>query len=85
MKPGETKILGLSYQETWIRPDKKSGEDNSKESEILLKTLKKTGRPQKNWVRVGDRANDIQEFFIRAKDRMWSFFSEGTPQSAGTN
>ena len=47
-EPEETKILGLSYQETWIRPDKKSVDDDSKESVIWLKTLIKAGRPQKN-------------------------------------
>ena len=72
-EPGETKILGLSYQETWIRPDKKSVEDDSKESEIWLKTLIKAGRPQKNWVHVGDRANDIHDFFKGAIDSGWNF------------
>lgn len=72
-EPGETKILGLSYQETWIRPDKKSVDDDSKESEIWLKTLNKAGRPQKHWVHVGDRANDIQDFFKGAIDSGWNF------------
>jgi hypothetical protein len=72
-EPGETKILGLSYQETWIRPDDKSMDDDSKESEIWLKTLKKAGRPKKNWVHVGDRANDIHEFFKEAMGSGWNF------------
>lgn len=72
-EPEETKILGLSYQETWIRPDKKSVDDNSKESEIWLKTLIKAGCPQKNWVHVGDRANDIYDFFKGAIDSGWNF------------
>lgn len=72
-EPEETKILGLSYQETWIRPDKKSVDDDSKESEIWLKTLIKAQRPQRNWVHVGDRANDIYNFFKGAIDRGWNF------------
>lgn len=72
-EPGETKILGLSYQETWIRPDKKTVGDDSKESEIWLKTLFKAGRPRKNWVHVGDRANDIHDFFKSAIDSGWNF------------
>jgi hypothetical protein len=72
-EPEETKILGLSYQEAWIRSDKKSVNDDSKESEIWLKTLSKAGRPQKNWVHVGDRANDIHEFFKGAIDSGWNF------------
>ena len=47
----ETEILGLSYQEAWIRPEKKLVH-SSKESEVWLRTLKKSGRPQKNWVRI---------------------------------
>lgn len=72
-EPEETKILGLSYQETWIRPDEKTVDDDSKESEIWLKTLIKAGRPQKNWVHVGDRANDIHDFFKGAIGSRWNF------------
>ena len=72
-EPGETKILGLSYQEAWIRPEIKLVDDDSKESEVWLRTLNKAGRPQKNWVHVGDRANDIHEFFKGAIDSGWNF------------
>lgn len=68
----ETEILGLSYQEAWIRPEKKSV-DSSKESEVWLRTLKKSGRPQKNWVSVGDRANDIYDFLHGAIGDGWKF------------
>lgn len=71
-KPGKTKILGLSYQEAWVRPEKKSIEDDSKESEVWLRTLNKAGRPQNNWVHVGDRANDIHEFLKGAIDSGWN-------------
>lgn len=69
----ETEILGLSYQEAWIRPDEKSVDNNSKESEVWLRTLQKAGRPQKNWVHVGDRANDIYNFFQGANNDKWNF------------
>jgi hypothetical protein len=68
----ETEILGLSYQEAWVRPEKKSI-DSSKESEVWLRTLKKSGRPQKNWVSVGDRANDIFDFLHGANSDEWNF------------
>jgi hypothetical protein len=69
----ETKILGLGYQETWVRPEEKSKGDKSKESEIWLRTLKKMGSPKANWVHVGDRANDIHDFFKGAIDSRWNF------------
>jgi hypothetical protein len=68
----ETKILGLSYQEAWIRPEKKSV-DSPKESEVWLRTLEKSGRPQKNWVSVGDRANDIYNFLHGANSKGWKW------------
>ena len=70
---GETEILGLSYQEAWIRPEEKSVDADSKESEVWLKTLKKAGRPQKNWVHIGDRANDIYDFLHGASNARWNF------------
>lgn len=69
----ETEVLGLSYQEAWVRPEEKSVEDDSKESEVWLRTLKKAGRPQKNWVHVGDRANDIYDFIHGAINDRWNF------------
>jgi hypothetical protein len=69
----ETKILGLSYQEAWIRPEEKSIDDDAKESEVWLRALKKAGRPQKNWVHVGDRANDIYDFLHGASKDKWNF------------
>lgn len=68
----ETKILGLSYQEAWIRPEKKS-DDDPKESKVWLRTLEKSGRPQKNWVSVGDRGNDIYDFLHGANSGGWKF------------
>ena len=66
----EPKILGLGYQEAWVRPEKKVI-GGSKESEVWLRTLKKLGRPQKNWVRVGDRGNDIYDFLHGAIHSGW--------------
>lgn len=69
----ETEILGLGYQETWIRPEKKSKNDKSKESEVWLRTLEKMGRPEANWVSVGDRANDIYDFLHKASRLGWKY------------
>lgn len=68
----ETEILGLGYQEAWIRPKKKSTKD-SKESEVWLRTLEKMGRSRKNWVSVGDRANDIYDFLHYANKLKWKY------------
>ena len=68
----ETEILGLGYQEAWVRSEKKSADD-SKESEVWLKTLQQMGRPQENWVSVGDRANDIYDFLHNANRLGWKY------------
>ena len=68
----ETEILGLSYQEVWVRPEKKPVND-PKESTVWLRTLEKAGRPQKNWVSVGDRGNDIYDFLHSAIHMGWNF------------
>ena len=68
----ETEILGLSYQEAWIRPEKKSV-DAPKESEVWLRALEKSGPPRKNWVSVGDRGNDIYDFLHGANSGGWKF------------
>ena len=67
-KSKETEILGLSYQEAWIRPEKKSL-GGPKESEVWLRTLEKSGPPRENWVSVGDRGNDIYDFLSPCKQR----------------
>ena len=67
----ETEILGLGYQEAWVRPEEKSKADKSKESEVWLRTLEKMGRPKANWVSVGDRANDIYDFLHNANRLGW--------------
>lgn len=42
----ETEILGLGYQEVWVRPEEKSTRD-SKESEVWLRILKANGASSK--------------------------------------
>ena len=68
----ETEILGLGYQEAWVRPEEKSVSD-SKESEVWLRALERMGRPQKNWVSFGDRANDIYDFLDNANRLGWKY------------
>jgi hypothetical protein len=68
----ETEILGLGYQEAWVRPEEKSKDDKSKESELWLRTLEKMGPPKANWVSVGDRANDIYDFLHNASRLGWN-------------
>jgi hypothetical protein len=76
------KVLGLANQRIWERDDvvlhksetraqrnKRSG----RESENWLKTIKSIGAPPERarWVSVGDRANDIYEFFQGIKLSKW--------------
>lgn len=68
----ETEILGLGYQEAWVRAEEKSVDD-SKESDLWLRTLEKMGPPQANWVSVGDRANDIHDFLHNANRLGWKY------------
>lgn len=69
----ETEILGLSYQEAWIRPEKKKAKSGPKESEVWLRTLEKSGPPRSNWVSVGDRGNDIYGFLHGANSQGWRY------------
>jgi hypothetical protein len=76
LSQSETEIIGLSYQKAWIRPETKSDETSlgtQKESEIWLETLEQSGPPQKNWVSVGDRGNDIYDFLRGAINMGWNF------------
>ena len=40
---------------------------------VWLRTLEKMGRPQKNWISVGDRANDIYDFLSVANRLGWKY------------
>jgi hypothetical protein len=68
----ETEVLGLAYQEAWVRPEEKSPKE-PKESKVWLRTLEKIGRPQSNWVSVGDRGNDIYDFLKSAEKMGWRY------------
>jgi hypothetical protein len=66
----ETEILGLGYQEVWVRPEEKSAND-PKESEVWLRALEQMGRPEKNWISVSDRGSDIYDFIHGANKLGW--------------
>lgn len=76
------RVLGLASQRIWKRKDvvlhksETRAERNNrkgKESEHWLKTLKGIGSPPEGekWVSVGDRANDVFEFFDGVKQLNW--------------
>lgn len=71
--------LGLAKQTPWIRPGQKDGneskKDKEKESQIWLDTLKAIGPPPggQQWISVGDRANDIYDFYLGAMEDGWDF------------
>lgn len=74
-------VWGVANQQIWKR--KKSSlnknetrterNNRSRESEVWIKSLKPLGSPPegRRWVSVGDRANDIFEFFEGAKKLGW--------------
>ena len=70
-------LIGVARQTPWIRPehneDKKGKEQEEKESQVWLNTLKDIGRPPFGcqWVSVGDRSNDIYEYVEGAVDEGW--------------
>lgn len=67
-----SEILGLGYQECWVRSHEKKDE---KESALWAKSLAKIGVPPKthHWISIGDRGNDIFTFFKEAKQLGWGF------------
>jgi hypothetical protein len=74
-------IIGLANQIVWRRKNKSLNKNEtrndrnkrSRESDIWLKNLKNIGSPKEGciWVSVGDRANDIFEYFSGAKKLGW--------------
>lgn len=70
-------VIGVAKQTPWIRPecaeDKKSKEQEKKESQVWLNTLREIGRPPSGcqWVSVGDRGNDIYDYVVGAVDEGW--------------
>jgi hypothetical protein len=76
------KVLGLANQRIWTRSDivlhksetrTQRNNRKGKESEHWLKTLQSIGSPPKGekWVSIGDRANDIYEFFDGINKLNW--------------
>ena len=79
---GQSKVLGLAHQQVWtrqkasLRKTQTRSERNhrkNKESEVWIKNLKAIGPPPEGqtWVAVGDRANDIFEYFVESKRLGW--------------
>jgi hypothetical protein len=74
-------ILGLANQQIWKRKEaslnkketRTERHKRNRESEVWLKNLKSIGSPPEGhrWVSVGDRANDIFDFFVGAKKIGW--------------
>jgi hypothetical protein len=74
-----SEVLGIAKQMVWIRPEyseeKAEKEQEDKESQVWLTTLREIGRPPANsrWVSVGDRGNDIYDYVIGASDENWDY------------
>ena len=72
-------VIGVAKQTPWIRPEQRKGlkskEQEEKESQVWLNTLKDIGRPPSGcqWISVGDRGNDIYDYAIGAGDEGWDF------------
>lgn len=70
-------VIGVAKQTAWIRPehseDKKKKEQEEKESQVWLNTLKNIGSPppSSQWISVGDRGNDIYEYVEGAVREGW--------------
>ncbi len=75
------KVLGLAHQQVRERKNPSLNKNESrternkrsKESDLWLKNLKAIGSPPEEciWVSVGDRANDVFEFFVKSKELGW--------------
>lgn len=75
-------VIGLANQRIWERDDvvlhknetrTQRNQRKGKESEHWLKTIKSIGSPPEGcrWVSIGDRGNDIYEFFCGVKQLKW--------------
>ncbi len=70
-------VIGVAKQTAWIRPEhsdyKKNKEQEEKESQVWLNTLKDIGGPPpgSQWVSVGDRGNDIYDYVVGAVNEGW--------------
>jgi len=74
-------VIGLANQIIWRRKNKSLNKNETRndrnkratEADIWLKNLKNIGSPEEGciWVSVGDRANDVFEYFLGAKKLGW--------------
>lgn len=74
-------VIGLANQTIWRRKDKSLNTNETrntrnkraKESDVWLKNLKNIGSPPDGctWISVGDRASDVYEYFLGAKELGW--------------
>lgn len=70
-------VIGVAKQTAWIRPEyseeKKSKEQEEKESQVWLNMLKDIGTPPpgSQWISVGDRGNDIYDYVVGAVHEGW--------------
>lgn len=75
------KIIGLANQQVWARKEKSivktltrhQRNQRKRESDVWLKNIEMLGRPPEGciWVSIGDRGNDIFEFFEGSKKLGW--------------
>lgn len=75
------KIIGLANQQVWARKEaskvkaltRNQRNSQKRESDVWLKNIKMIGKPPEGstWVSIGDRGNDIFEFFEGSKELDW--------------
>ena len=83
VRPNELnpEVIGLVNQIIWRRKNESLNKNEtrntrnkrSRESDIWLKNLKNIGSPLDGctWVSIGDRASDVYEYFLGAKELGW--------------
>lgn len=68
---GKSQVIGLCGQKAWIRQSQIHGKDTSK-GDMWQEIIAKIGPPQKHWITVGDRANDIFSFIEALSLANWN-------------
>lgn len=74
--PEPRQVLGLAYQQLWVRQEAPAGEHTQKrkrrprESELWPEGIRASGRPPEGcrWVDVGDRGSDIYEAMVASRE-----------------
>lgn len=78
----DPQILGLAHQIVWTRDDIVHGKDElwsqkkrrSRESSLWKDTLIAISKPKNiRWVSVGDRSNDVFDFFLFCQSNDWNY------------